>query len=535
MSQTIDQILLRLGIDQSQVFTGLNDFKKKVEDATGHAHKSFVHAGTGAKEFHKVLHQITEESPILGTALKAVFSPIGAVLGGATLAFTYLNKQLEEFNKHLDEMTEKAVKPMVNYHEAAKKAAEEVNKAVEAEKKWEAEFKSRHSAAKDGLEREIDLLKIRSAWVDKAIDQEKARHRAMRNAGLDAAVRSGSMLPETAAELKRQGDAKDDFLADRAKLQARLDAMSPAMRIATGARMAAGRELEDALGGQDSMKAASMDRAKQLIETLEESRKQKEEELNKAKVAGAAEEPHGQGKFVASGVGVVYIPPEMTKGDIKDSDKKINALSKELETLTHNVEKAQKAYKELENAHEDDNDAVIEARNKLSELTDKEHDLKRQRDELKTQLSQPFMAPGAMSFTPSYAQPQFSDYLNTKGPYQRIAQRLQANEQAALYWNVQGRKDIAQRFIEANEGRDVQTFTVGGVPVDASAGAAWGSRAKMTMSHIPGLRDQLPKIAAGESEKDYLRAMQKDIEALRMSGVGTSPAEGLKVIPAAVQ
>jgi len=59
-----------------QVSAGLGEVTeetKRSSSANEEHHKSFIHAGTGAKEFHKLIHTIAEDSPAMGLALRLRF------------------------------------------------------------------------------------------------------------------------------------------------------------------------------------------------------------------------------------------------------------------------------------------------------------------------------------------------------------------------------------------------------------------------------------------------------------------------------
>src|SRR3954447_684015 len=107
---TTEEILLKLGLDAQSFSNGVQNIKQKLQGFSEEGHKSFIHASNGAREFHKVIHQLTEQSPLLGTALQAAISPIGGALIGATLGFTYFQEKLKEWNKEMDEASTEAAK-----------------------------------------------------------------------------------------------------------------------------------------------------------------------------------------------------------------------------------------------------------------------------------------------------------------------------------------------------------------------------------------------------------------------------------------
>jgi hypothetical protein len=123
----VEQILLKLGIDQSQVGPGLSDFRGKVNTATKEASEAFnkvTHSGRG---FKKVLGDLSEQSPILGAALRMAISPVGGTLMVASIAFAYFNKKMEEGTARLDSLGKISGMAFGNVKAAAKEAAREVD------------------------------------------------------------------------------------------------------------------------------------------------------------------------------------------------------------------------------------------------------------------------------------------------------------------------------------------------------------------------------------------------------------------------
>src|SRR5271165_1484758 len=85
----------------AQALEKTGEATKKVaaaQEEGGHA------AHKGAEEhraMHQAMHAISEESPIMGLALRAGMSPIAAVLGAALIEFHKLKQGIEELEKSL--------------------------------------------------------------------------------------------------------------------------------------------------------------------------------------------------------------------------------------------------------------------------------------------------------------------------------------------------------------------------------------------------------------------------------------------------
>jgi hypothetical protein len=88
--------------------------------------KLFSGAGENVKQ---VLNQITAQSPLLGTALRAIITPVGATLTLASVLFRSFQKDIAETNARLDEMASRAATPLANFAANFKAAQNEARAA----------------------------------------------------------------------------------------------------------------------------------------------------------------------------------------------------------------------------------------------------------------------------------------------------------------------------------------------------------------------------------------------------------------------
>jgi len=127
----VDELMLKLGIDQSQVGPGLDSFKQKVMDAVGHGQKSFLKIGTAAASFKRAIDSISSASPLLGSALRFALNPMVALIGTAVAGFVSLKNKISETNKELDRMAESnAASKVVEILEAAAKGQPAAHAAI---------------------------------------------------------------------------------------------------------------------------------------------------------------------------------------------------------------------------------------------------------------------------------------------------------------------------------------------------------------------------------------------------------------------
>jgi hypothetical protein len=109
---TQEEIALKIGLDASKFAEGLRLMKGELSSASQHAEHSFMHAQSSARGFHKVIEQLNDSIPGLGTAFTAIANPISATFAGAAIAVGVVRSKLEEFNKDMDKQGAEAAKRM---------------------------------------------------------------------------------------------------------------------------------------------------------------------------------------------------------------------------------------------------------------------------------------------------------------------------------------------------------------------------------------------------------------------------------------
>lgn len=177
-----EEITVRFDADTSRVDRAFRSMKASAADAGESTHKSFVHAGNGAREFHKLLHSITEESPILGTALKAAFSPIGAALSGSLLIYKAAKDYIDTLNRRSDALEAGTDKPIINIKDAlrdARKALMDFDR--EMEKFHRGQNKTASEKLTENLHEQLSLLDRQVAAAEKlsAKDKERLEHQKL--------------------------------------------------------------------------------------------------------------------------------------------------------------------------------------------------------------------------------------------------------------------------------------------------------------------------------------------------------------------
>jgi hypothetical protein len=158
----------------------LKDVTKETEksgDANKEHAKSFLHAESSARGFHQLLHKITEESPLLGSALRMAISPVGGAFMAAAYALNAYKKASEEAAKAAIATAEKNAEPLADMKGAAEAAADAIYTLIEAYKEWAKhghEVSDQLHAQNVALASNIALINADAAAVKAAAESHKA-------------------------------------------------------------------------------------------------------------------------------------------------------------------------------------------------------------------------------------------------------------------------------------------------------------------------------------------------------------------------
>jgi hypothetical protein len=135
---------------------------KKAAGATEeHAH-SFIHAESQGRAFHKVLHEITSASPLLGAALRLALNP---VVGLLTLLAMAVEAFREKWSQAAEEAKQRSEGLVEAFNRALDSAQELKEKGVQAEEAFANEFAN--------IVEEHDKALARIQRVTAALENEK--------------------------------------------------------------------------------------------------------------------------------------------------------------------------------------------------------------------------------------------------------------------------------------------------------------------------------------------------------------------------
>ena len=131
-----------------------------------HAHRSFLHASNGAREFHKLIHGISEQSPVLGSALRLAISPVAGLFAVGTLAASEFNRVIEETNRLSDEMQKGTDTPIFKWKTWIHEATLELQKFGLEMSKWFGRKEKDQTV--ENLNESIGFIRLKSQAAIKA-------------------------------------------------------------------------------------------------------------------------------------------------------------------------------------------------------------------------------------------------------------------------------------------------------------------------------------------------------------------------------
>lgn len=156
-----EEILIKLGFKTDGIQQGAQQVGHAMKKAGEESEFAFVHAESKGKTFKKILHEISDTSPLLGLALRAALDPVVAIMVSITMAFKAVDKAFEDSDKRLEKMAEKEAKHQVAIAEANERAAESIRKRGDAQDEFERGRASgfRKEAATDAYTKSIEQAK----------------------------------------------------------------------------------------------------------------------------------------------------------------------------------------------------------------------------------------------------------------------------------------------------------------------------------------------------------------------------------------
>lgn len=217
-----DQTLELLIKIQSEVaelkatIAGMDELKDKTKGSVSvneEATRAVGKHAEGHRELHKLLHAVAHQSPITGLALRAAFSPIGALIMTGVVALQFFHHWQEENKKQAEEL----FKALNEVWEASKKGAEEAAKVADDYAKKLKDVAESHDKLAEKYEREKTLLAATVKAHKELLD-------AMEKEEIANAQKSGDKEKEE--EIKKRYEALKqtyDLTVKQMELQAKIN------------------------------------------------------------------------------------------------------------------------------------------------------------------------------------------------------------------------------------------------------------------------------------------------------------------------
>lgn len=325
---SVEWLQAKLSLDTS----ALGRAKRDIDEFSESGRSGFVNVGSEARSFHELMRKITEQSPIMGTALKLALSPVIGTMGAAMAIFATAGSKLEAYNQMLDKTGERNAEALTDIRKI-NAAVREVQEGVErGRQSFEAEQKNRGNPILEALQTEEterrrmadedakrrqdahteavrkveDEFKVRKQRLDDYYDREEAK---LRMSGIHGPRREalGFQLGER-RRFDERGLEREQVEATR-DLQDKHEAEERAAKLVEQQRRRA--ELE-------KKRAALLEAGMKAEKELDEARKKRADPAFTRSLEKAKE----QAEFYAKNL--QQIKPERDKANAQEADESAN-------------------------------------------------------------------------------------------------------------------------------------------------------------------------------------------------------------------
>lgn len=168
------EILLKIESDLAalkKTVAGLDEVKTAAVKSGGAHQEAAKHVAkheSGHRELHKAMHLVSQQSPILGLALKMIFSPMGGLIMGVVLAVELFKKALEDAKKKAEEFDKIGAEVWKANQEGAREAAKTTD-----------DYTKKLKDAADGIDKISDKYERQKTLLIELQKQHKALMESM--------------------------------------------------------------------------------------------------------------------------------------------------------------------------------------------------------------------------------------------------------------------------------------------------------------------------------------------------------------------
>src|SRR5947207_1906195 len=321
-----EEIQIKLGLKADQLNQELRNVQTEMGKTGEHARHSFIHAESQGRAFHKVLHEISATSPLMGIALRAALDPMVAAMFAVIKAFKDYEEEQEKAVKASESRARKETEGYMKTFEASAKAREEVRKGREEQEAFE-----------------------KNIGREKPAEVEKERH------------------GEEIEKARRESATDVEFLGKKKMLDLNEEYVD-----ARKEEIALGEEQRAAAKVNDEERIRSIEELKNKINALKELQKEGAtagfgggQEKNELFGLISKEEHNALTQAIGTDRANLYAKMrEQTESELRDKE---TAMGKDKEALAEakgNVTDFHKAKKDMQKAEKDDEAKLLDAQRK---------------------------------------------------------------------------------------------------------------------------------------------------------------------------
>lgn len=231
MPNVLDQIMVKMGFDTTET-SKVTDAMNKVSQETKKGESALEGFNVKGREGHELLRKIGEQSPIVGSALKAAFSPESAGIVALIAALGWVFEQFEKVREKIKKLGEDAGQMWLDIQSSQSEAARrvddyqrELDKATEALSRQNDKYKEQIELIDRILSGHMEVMSAIDAEQKKQTsDQREKRDQQLNRreqAALDAAKTPQQkeairqQFEQTKENLKKQDEYQDTLQQQR--------------------------------------------------------------------------------------------------------------------------------------------------------------------------------------------------------------------------------------------------------------------------------------------------------------------------------
>ncbi len=340
---TEEEFLIKLGFKTDQLEGGTKRAKQLLHEFQEGAEHSFVHAESKGRSFKKVLHEISDVSPLLGLGIRAFLDPTVAIMLALVQIMKDFEKEQEKAIKQSEEIAKHETEHYMHTFEGAAKAAAEIRKGRDEHEKFLASLNQEKpaEAAKEKHAEAIEDARQSSATESEFLQKKKMLD--LNEQYVSAERERVAIEALSTADAKVNNDARIRGLEDQKnKVKLLIEAQKEAALLGFG-----GGKVKDELLGAISKHEENLitqSAGAQRADIYGQLRQKAEAELNVMESA-MARDKEAVAEAKTNVTDFHKAKTDLKKADTEDSKKLFDAQRKEqAETVKHEIGESKAAH-----------------------------------------------------------------------------------------------------------------------------------------------------------------------------------------------